>query len=590
MRAPFREPPAWLVAVLVGGLLTLVAATSGRYPLHTPGVTGDAPSAPTAPVVKSQPQVGIPAPPSIAADLVRALPATKPERIFRVRLTGAGQGGSVTISADADLLLVDPDTHEPLKRIPAATGFTLSVIEGGAGLQGPNGPIGAEAARFLAMANNAPVRVDNAAYLGTIDVRAVEGRLEVVNLVRQEDYVAGVVSGELMQSFPMAALKAQAVAARTFATYRTRDDAMTVLVDTVDDQVYAGVGAEWPQARQAANSTAGMLAVHNGRPIVAYYSADCGGWTRGASGVGGGERPYLKAVKDGPEDGDDYCASSPSHSWTTRLTTDEVLNAVRTAGIPLQTLEDIRFTGVSARDGRVREVTLVGELTSAPTLPAEPTPPPDEPTGGEPARIITPPVPNDGGPMVLEPPVDIDEEPVAEPKAEETPEPNSMTIPAMDFRRAIGLTTMRSQIMTVAKDEDGWIFTGKGYGHGVGMCQWGAKGMAEAGFSSDAILKHYYTGISIEPLTPPRGTLEGVARTSDGRAVPDALVYVVGTDRVMRTDKTGRFRFQRLPVGDYDIAVLGKKGASGVSFAWTVNPDRSTFARIIVHGGAQKWR
>ncbi len=190
--------------MLVGGLLTLVAAFSGRSPLHTPGVTGDAPSAPTASGAPSQPQIGIPAPPSIAADLVRALPARKPERIFRVRLTGAGQGGSVTISSDSDLLLVDPDTHEPLKRIPAGTGFTLSVIGTGAGLQGPNGPIGAKAARFLAMANNAPVRVDNAAYLGTIDVRAVEGRLEVVNLVRQEDYVAGVISGELMRSFPMA--------------------------------------------------------------------------------------------------------------------------------------------------------------------------------------------------------------------------------------------------------------------------------------------------------------------------------------------------------------------------------------------------
>ncbi len=165
--------------------------------------------------------------------------------------------------------------------------------------------------------------------------------------------------------------------------------------------------------------------------------------------------------------------------------------------------------------------------------------------------------------MVLEPPVDIDEEPESVPDAEKTPEPNSITIPAMDFRRAIGLTTMRSQIMTVAKDEDGWIFTGKGYGHGVGMCQWGAKGMAEAGFSSDAILKHYYTGISIEPLTPPRGTLEGVARTSDGRAVPDALVYVVGTDRVMLLGQDGRFRFPAASVGDYDIAVLGKKGATG---------------------------
>src|SRR5205823_1691950 len=109
-------------------------------------------------------------------------------------------------------------------------------------------------------------------------------------------------------------------------------------------------------------ATAGQIATYGGRPITAYFSADCGGWTRSnvAAGLGNSPLPYLRPVKDGPAHGPDYCAVSPKHTWMRRLTATDILPRLnKKLGTQMQALKDIRFTQTYS-DGRVGEVSIEG--------------------------------------------------------------------------------------------------------------------------------------------------------------------------------------------------------------------------------------
>jgi hypothetical protein len=154
-------------------------------------------------------------------------------------------------------------------------------------------------------------------------------------------------------------------------------------------------------------------------------------------------------------------------------------------------------------------------------------------------------------------------------------------VKAFDFRKAVGTSVLRSQIFTVAADGAGeWLFAGRGYGHGVGMCQWGACGMARDGISYERILKHYYTDVALESNAPREGALEGIAKEAGGRPIANAVVTLAGTDRDARTDAQGHFRFTDLPTGAYDIALSPSDGRGVLSFAWTIRAGEVTTAVV----------
>jgi stage II sporulation protein D len=159
--------------------------------------------------------------------------------------------------------------------------------------------------------------VTDGRYRGDLELRAgALGGISAVNVVDLENYVRGVVAGEVPAAWPGEALRAQAVAARTYAlTTSKKGDGFDQYADT-RSQMYPGMSAEDPRTDSAVAATAGEIVVYGGQPIVTYYFSTSGGRTENVenSFLGARPAPYLTSVDD-PYDG-----ASPRHRWTVRLT------------------------------------------------------------------------------------------------------------------------------------------------------------------------------------------------------------------------------------------------------------------------------
>jgi len=285
---------------------------------------------------------------------------------------------------------------------------------------------------------------NGAPYRGYLEIRAGEGRLRVVNVVNIEDYLRGVVPNELSPGAAsgLEAIKAQAVAARTYAL-RQRGRYAAEGYDvcaTQACQVYRGRASEHPRADEAVAATRGRILGYRGAPIKALYTSACGGHTEDVENVFGGDRetPYLRGVVCTSE----RSAGVPTRAgrWQVRMSPDELARVVSRYG----TLTDVRDVqprrvGVS---GRVVELAVIG--------------------GGQQDVLV---------------------------------------LKGLDVRRGLGL---RESLFVMDRDTDAkgavrrFVFTGKGWGHGVGLCQAGALGMARAGARYAQILTHYYTGVTLQ--------------------------------------------------------------------------------------------
>jgi stage II sporulation protein D len=153
----------------------------------------------------------------------------------------------------------------------------------------------------------------NGSYRGALELRAAGGRLQAINALNLEDYVRGVISAESPSTWPAEALKAQAVAARTYAVTTnvgTTTDGIDQYADT-RSQMYKGVPAEYPSTDAAVAATAGQVVAQNGKPVTTYFFSTSGGHTENVedSFIGALPRTWLKGVED------PYDAVSPRHNW-----------------------------------------------------------------------------------------------------------------------------------------------------------------------------------------------------------------------------------------------------------------------------------
>lgn len=320
------------------------------------------------------------------------------------------------------------------------------------------------------------LQADATAYRGILEVRPAEAHgITVVNVVNLEDYLRGVVPNELSpRAFPqIEALKAQAVAARTYALAHLRDYASKGfdVCATPACQVYRGRASEHPLTDRAVRETAGVIASWRGRPINAYYTSTCGGHTEGGEAIFEDEAPYLKGVAcpsegssrhrvptttesrddlpGGAEAAQDVAlleafggtdggeGGSPHYRWEVRLTPEQVARAVGRYGSVGRVLDIVpKRLGVS---GRVVELAVRG---------------------------------SDG----------------------------ELELRGLKVRWGLGL---RENLFVVDRergpggDVERFVITGKGWGHGVGLCQVGAFGMARKGSTFDEILRHYYSGVRV---------------------------------------------------------------------------------------------
>jgi stage II sporulation protein D len=193
----------------------------------------------------------------------------------------------------------------------------------------------------------APLSVDGIAYRGRLELAAQKGFLRVVNHVGLEDYIQGVVADEMPHTWPAEALKAQAVAARSYALKSVLKGKPYDLYSDVRSQVYGGIAAEEPQSTAAVRATAGRVVTYGGQIATTYYFSTSGGKTASAADVFGFAVPYLVSRPD-PWD-----KASPYHRW------GPVLVGARTVqsklGAPSRVLD---ASGVVTPSGRIRSLTL----------------------------------------------------------------------------------------------------------------------------------------------------------------------------------------------------------------------------------------
>jgi stage II sporulation protein D len=225
-------------------------------------------------------------------------------------------------------------------------------------VQMPAGPVVLRAP-LLFSPGAAPLQLDGRSYRGTLELAAVRGGLRIVNAVPLEQYLFGVVPREVPSRWPDEALKAQAVAARSYALAVRRSGPFDLYAD-VRSQVYGGIGAEHPSTTAAVLATAGEVLLYGGRVATTFYFSTSGGRTANVADVWptSAPVPYLVSVED------PYDAVSPHHAWGPLAVTAARLRSVlRAPG----SLVDVRTTVTPS--GRVARVVGVG-TTGRSSVPA----------------------------------------------------------------------------------------------------------------------------------------------------------------------------------------------------------------------------
>jgi stage II sporulation protein D len=266
--------------------------------------------------------------------------------------------------------------------------------------------------------------------------RGAEG-LRVINQVPLEAYLAGTLGREVYSRWHRVTLRAQAVAARSYALYqraRRAGEAFDVASGTTD-QVYGGIEAETSSVLRAVADTRNEVLTWQGAPILAAYHSASGGRSAGAEEVWGQALPYLRGRAVPHEDG------SPDTYWRARIAGPTLGRSLAPLGLRWG---DVRMARVVERtaSGRVARV----ELRGAPG------------PGGAPVAEIT----------------------------------------GRELRGALGESLVRSTLFEIRQVEGDFVIAGSGHGHGVGMSQWGAQAMAERGADYREILEAFYPGTTLE--------------------------------------------------------------------------------------------
>ena len=196
--------------------------------------------------------------------------------------------------------------------------------------------------------------------LGPVELVAVGNRMTIISLVHLEEYVGGVVSGEVSPSWPLEALKAQAVAARTYVLYKQMENRQQLfdVLASVQDQVYHGHSVRPESIQQAIQGTAGQVLTYENRPIFAAYSSTAAGPTEDALYVWALDLPYLKGVAC------PFDEQAPRYEWQTSFTFDYLERQLRKEGYAVGTVATLTpYTLTpSGRVDRVRILHSKGEV------------------------------------------------------------------------------------------------------------------------------------------------------------------------------------------------------------------------------------
>jgi stage II sporulation protein D len=309
----------------------------------------------------------------------------------------------------------------------ARTVRRMSVVRAGVA----NGSVeidGRRAAGFR-LTSAGSIRFNGREYPAVVDIVRSGDGIAVVNEVPFEEYLVGVLRAESSEKWPLEALRAQAIAARTYAAYHRLLSAAKpyhIVASTAHQQYFGRVPASSP-IWGAVRETAGQVLRWEGDVFPAFYHTESGGYTEDPRTVFAARNmPGLKPVRC------EFSAGSPHFYWSLDVRLAELGETLRRHDVTVGTVTSIEVTERTP-SLRAASVTVHGARGRA--------------------RLL-----------------------------------------GNDFRRILGYDRFKSTLFAVAIDGEWARFSGRGYGHGVGMCQWGAKGMAEAGYTARQILEFYYPG------------------------------------------------------------------------------------------------
>jgi stage II sporulation protein D len=296
-------------------------------------------------------------------------------------------------------------------------------------------------------ARSPAIWVEGHQYRGTVRLhRQGKSAVTAVNVLPLEDYIAAVVDGEMPAVFPDEARKAQAIVARTYALYQKQVAEPAALADlfaTTRSQKYLGyryreggklLAGESEAGRKIAAATRGQVCHYRDRIFCTYYCAVCGGSTVKGTEVFSDAAPPLVSVKC------DFCREARLYRWNAEISRSDMQKELEPW---------IREKG--GNPGPLKTVTLARSSPSVGTLPEF-----DVRTGKQSVRIS-----------------------------------------GSELRQLLSGRGLYSPRFTI--EDRGKVFeiNGRGHGHGVGLCQWGARGQALEGRTCEQILKHYYPGTTI---------------------------------------------------------------------------------------------
>lgn len=358
-----------------------------------------------------------------------------------VRILLQKNPGSIELTSNSKLKIKTGDKNGTVSgRISLSFHPSLQITTPEGSIKDPEYPITVESTKRF-------IRIDGNIYPGTI-VICKFGDILIVNHVKIEDYLKGVIPFEMgnLPESQIEALKAQAVAARSFVMAHIKPNEPFDISTTIWDQVYGGVSRTDKIINKAVESTRGIVGTYNGKIIDAKYSSTCGGVTENNENIWVGKRvPYLRSVRDSGWDRKDFCRFSPHYRWERVYDKKGFFEVVKKQiqdffGKTPNRIEWIRITK-RTRTNRVRIIEINTDI----------------------------------GKFYLE---------------------------KDQIRRLFSdeRGSLKSLMFQIKVKSNQIIVSGKGYGHGVGMCQYGAMEMAKERYSYKKILTHYYKGIRLKKL------------------------------------------------------------------------------------------
>lgn len=406
-------------------------------------------------------------------------------------------GSYKIVDGATGLLIGNPAPGETWQVVPAGTSFRLSQ-------KGNLLPVTYMGPILLTPASQSQdcifslsVNGKTTKYRETLSLHNVNGSLAAVNILDMEHYLAGVVGPEIGTGAGDEALKTQAVVSRTYAMNYVGKGVYYDVTNTTTHQVYDGYDAESAKVVQAVNNTAGQVITYDGKIIQAYFHSNAGGYTENSEDVWTTALPYLRAT---PTPEDSYAQevggwAAETYSWTKTITREELnqlvskwnasnddkINVGTITGFEILRLR--RNSNLPTESGRVSQLTFVGTNGT-------------EPFYRDRIRSVlglrstlfdlsldsTVYVVGASGTVTA---LNGVQGVIALAQNGQTAAPNG----TQDSYHVIGAGGAK-QVMP--KLFQTITITGKGYGHGLGMSQWGARGLAEKGYKYQQIIEHYF--------------------------------------------------------------------------------------------------